>query len=350
MRTAISVLVLVSCGGDVTGKAERAPTTPTIQPASATEPRMSNADLLANAKYLDVVENDDGTCVLYADGRVACWRSSDIGQPMTPTLVRDISEAIAIQEYYQYIEIVLRNGKVWQHKLRFGPPDGWDYAPDRVAKVVDKCVLLVDGNVRCACSSWIEPPVALKAVDLAYDDNVYCAVTAAGDVECWGQPSWILGDHPDESSSTDHEAICPTARGSFRFGDAVAVAVGIFHACALKRDGKVVCWGVDEAVGGPTARTPGTPVTVPIPPARSIRSWGSGTCAITRDLHAYCWGSFQHPAFADGIWSPHREPAKLPLDGVVAVSPRAKCAIVDRGNRVTCWGPGTATYDIALPP
>jgi alpha-tubulin suppressor-like RCC1 family protein len=357
MRRAL--LVLAACGADPATKSERASivTTP-----SAPSPAVAADEApIANGKYLDVVDTDDlGACVLYADGRVACWTKAYYPSNGSPALVRDIIEAVAIHASERRIQIVLKNGKIWEHPLVYGAMQGWWQFPKQAVQIADHCVRMTDGSVQCYCPTahgYVEPWRA-DVRYLAEGGNAYCAVTTAGNVECWGQDWGQLGDHPTPGDNTEHEGTCPTSRGSFVFGDATQVSVGGFHACVLRKTGKVECWGREGDIGGKPGKTKGTPVTVPIPPARAIRT-DVGTCAIMRDAHAYCWGSFQFPGVGKPHQYDHPAPVKLPLEGVVAVSPGVSCAIVDRGNRVVCWHVREgcrddqqcfAIYDVPMPP
>jgi Regulator of Chromosome Condensation (RCC1) repeat protein len=359
---ALVVLILAGCARAPNDRhASRAQaTSPPSPPSPAAAPTTpSEPEPVVGAKYLDLVETETGLCVLYADGRVACWKSPMGTAIPRPDLVRDVTTAVAITRDDHHVAITLANGRVWEQPVSYGATPGWMPISGHVVAVADRCGRRDDGSVECYCAGSVGvPPVPLVATDLAEGGNTYCVVTTGGDVECWGQHIGILGPNRSNSPVTGLEHVCPNERGTFRFGDASGIAVGNSHACVLKTSGAVACWGWrDDNLGGGVPTSEGMPVAVAIPPARSIRAHFDATCAVTRDLSAYCWGSFQYPTLAKGMPSLKRTPVRLPLEGVTAVSPEVSCAIVDRGQRVTCWAIREGcrdsdcfqTYDVPMP-
>lgn len=357
-RFFVALLQLASCGGEGGGGALAGPrtmpatkaSTPATEPAPRTPP--------PPGLYLDVVDTDEGGCVLYADGRVACWKVPSLSRPAAPTFIRDISDAVAIESVPGGVQILRRTGKVYKQGLVYGSSNAWVNAPGVVVELAEGCVRLVDGTVHCDCPLSPQPsPLKLEATDIASGGNAKCALTKTGDVECWGQPTAYFGKNWT-SGTTDHEGWCPTARASIRFGDATAIVLGHDHACVQKRSGAVVCWGHDDRVGGKRAsNAPDEPVSVNIPPAQWLRAAVDATCAITQERDAYCWGNFRHPPVADHMMSWQREPVKLQLERVTAIGQRVSTAIVDDGNRVVSWSwrdgcpekQCDVIYDIAMP-
>ncbi|MDB4960576.1 MAG: repeat domain protein [Myxococcales bacterium] len=352
-RFSVAVLLLVaSCGSPPIG----GPSSTAVAEAPVTVTK--TAPPASPGGYRDIVDTDTGGCVLYTDGRVACWKHGRVSRPASATFVPDLSDAIAIESVPGAVRVLRRTGKVYKHGLAFGTSNDWVSAPGPVVELAERCLRLSDGTVHCDCHVGLQAtPFKLEATDVASGGNARCAVTKAGDVECWGQPSPVLGNNWS-AGTTEHEGWCPTARASHRFGDATAIVLGDSHGCVQRRSGAVACWGEDDRVGGKRAPdAPDAPVTVKLPPAQWLRAAQDATCAITRDRDAYCWGDFRHPAFAKGVRSWQREPVKLPLDRVTAISQHVSSAIVDDGNRVVSWSwrddcAGTqcdVPYDIAMP-
>jgi alpha-tubulin suppressor-like RCC1 family protein len=98
--------------------------------------------------------------------------------------------------------------------------------------------------------------------------------------------------------------------------DAIQVAVGDMHACALRRSGHISCWGRNEfgAVGdntmGPsTVRMSPVDVGV-VEDAVGIALGGAHSCTRRRDGAVFCWGVNNFGQLGDGSTTlrpaPHR--------------------------------------------
>src|SRR5580765_5197171 len=88
-----------------------------------------------------------------------------------------------------------------------------------------------------------------------------CAVKANGDVDCWG-----LNDDGQAADQT---------------GPYVQVSAGFLHTCAVKANGDVDCWG-DNGFGQATDQTG---------PYVQVSAGGSHTCAVKANGDVDCWGN-----------------------------------------------------------
>jgi hypothetical protein len=118
--------------------------------------------------------------------------------------------------------------------------------------------------------------------------------------------------------------------------DAIDVAAGVFHGCALLKSKKVVCWG-DNTNGqlgdGTTTGNPAEAKTVVgIPNMTSIVSHTSKTCGIDESGQVWCWGRIDsgpsNPVQVAGLKAPIRQ---------VSLGVSSACALNDKGT-VQCWG------------
>jgi hypothetical protein len=111
--------------------------------------------------------------------------------------------------------------------------------------------------------------------------------------------------------------------------------------CALRDDGRVMCWG-QNAYGtvGDGTRTPRpVPVLVPrVEHAVSLAAGPAGTCAVTADGHVWCWGAF------DENLAP-RQVAGVDHAVDAIVTGLVRCARHGDG-RVTCWAGTNAPVEV----
>ncbi len=173
-----------------------------------------------------------------------------------------------------------------------------------------------------------------------------CAPLRDGTLAWWGNSfNWLLDSRISYTSTPLQVA---------GISDAVAVAGGNWHACALS-NGSVLCWGDDRfgqlgdgmpatcAGAGCPAGTGGalTPVRVSgVEGALAIAGHGSdGTCAVLPDASVWCWGSITGGAGSDAV-----QPVPALVPGVsaaangLAVGFHHACAVSPSGTTVQCWG------------
>src|SRR5262245_23070541 len=115
-----------------------------------------------------------------------------------------------------------------------------------------------------------------------------CALLRSGAVWCWGI-DWFAGHA--HTGWGGRAAPAPVTG----VGDAVQVALGSAHACAVRRDHTIACWG-DGRYGqlGVRERVTEAPLPVSvggITNAVQVAAGGSHTCALLATREVMCWGT-----------------------------------------------------------
>lgn len=182
---------------------------------------------------------------------------------------------------------------------------------------------------------------------------------AALSSSCLPDPRALPRDDCDDSRAATHpgaveicngidddcDGVIDDLDGSTRAGTACvpqAIAAGNEHTCAIRPDGRVVCWGGNShGELGDIVAAPDEAVLVPgIEGAQQIEAGSGTTCVRGRDGVLTCWGW-------DGMLGPRAFPFNAigggfgrlaSLDAVSDVSLGSQHACAVRAGRVVCWG------------
>ena len=259
-------------------------------------------------------------CAIVTGGRVVCWGAdgsdgtmglSRLGpfgpRNLPPRQVAGVKEAVRLSYGYDHICALLKGGSVscWGqntagesgHGAFPGDTEDVTVPPGLVPGITtatavsagdgSTCALLSDHTVRCWGDDAFgelgnggspgprtvhESPVAVDGIAGATAISVgglhACAIVSGGHVWCWGENgNGELGDgrsshgHSGNPQAGDFSAVPVEVRG---LADAVAIAAGSWHTCALLRSGTVECWGSDayEQLGNGRRTDSATPVKV----------------------------------------------------------------------------------------
>lgn len=276
----------------------------------------------------DIDAGDEHFCAVSTAGGVICWGEGTSGQigdggsvlRRVPTTVPGVSGVIQISTLDDDVCALLAGGavKCWgDNSGQFGaswasgdypnPVDvpGFDGAT-RIADGDDVlCGLFPGGTVKCQGNNSegqagqpsavtevgapLEVPGVSGAVDVAAGEDFTCALISGGTVKCWGDGAdGRLGqgaDVDDKFAPVDVQGL----------NGVVKLVLGEEHACALRSDGVVLCWGESSnGQSGQAADFVGTP-TPPtgLGPAVDLFVGYDAACAILSGGSVACWGDNQ---------------------------------------------------------
>lgn len=190
----------------------------------------------------------------------------------------------------------------------------------------------------------------VDAVQVTVGEYAACARRATGDVVCWGNNrGGTLGDGTLVERSATPVAV-------YGLTDAIDLSQAAWGACAVRLGGAVVCWGSNA--GGRLGAGPGcgagcgtTPVdVVGITDAVAVSSSISHACAMRANGTMVCWGAGQFGALGDGLSTSSSVPVAVSgMTDAVAINAtdETTCALRATGQ-VACWGRGGG-YGLGLP-
>lgn len=136
--------------------------------------------------------------------------------------------------------------------------------------------------------------------------------------------------------------------GGGAFG-VVELALGAEHSCLRTLDGKVYCWGGNDAgqIGQPPS-TASSPVPLPVKlggPARLVAAGTYHSCALLLDGTLWCWGRNADGQIGSGVGSDAYAPVEVSLPAgtttAVALGEAHSCVLRDEGSThgaAYCWG------------
>jgi alpha-tubulin suppressor-like RCC1 family protein len=172
-----------------------------------------------------------------------------------------------------------------------------------------------DGSVlhqHCSSTEGCAPSSALARcplsglsgiVDLATNDGHACAVRNDGRVACWGRAFSSPRDVPLRCTkgfpdTVGHAMWLQGVTGATR------VAVGKSHACAIVEDGRVACWGDNDwgqlGNGDFDTRDRAT-IVLGLRGAVEIALGDRHSCARLENAEVMCWGDVRYGQMGDGV-------------------------------------------------
>lgn len=225
-----------------------------------------------------VAAGDEHTCALTHGGGVLCWGANTYGQlgigstseKWTPVAVPGLGagvQAIAAGMYHTCALTSAERVKCWGASYFGQVGDGTyenQYSPVDV-------IGLTEG---------------IQAIS-AGDDHT-CALSRAGGVQCWGaNRDGQLGDGTHDSRATPSPV-------RWLLQGVKSIAVGRAHTCAVKDDGSMACWGLNDygQLGNDATVTSAYPVDV-VGSEEAVATMALGgqhSCALTVSGSVLCWG------------------------------------------------------------
>ena len=178
------------------------------------------------------------------------------------------------------------------------------------------------------------PPATVVQIGLgAYFS---CARAASGKVFCWGanergqlgNGTLISSNNPAPVQSVD---------------DAVELSVGAIAACARQRSGSVVCWGQKTlgqfAAGAHDSTSPVQVTGLVVGSVARIVTNSDSACAIRRDGTVLCWGNNECGELGDGTFLTRPDPQPvLDLASARTISIFDLGCATESSGAVVCWG------------
>ncbi|MBK8256484.1 MAG: hypothetical protein IPK82_27925 [Polyangiaceae bacterium] len=197
------------------------------------------------------------------------------------------------------------------------------------------------GTCGNACSTQCLAGECNDVVEVSAGAQFTCAVRKSGSVWCWGDNTWEnLGAG---ESLLPGENLSPVKVKLDADAEHVAVNQNNDrkHACAVLKDGGLVCWGANGngQIGLGDTKLTAVPAPVGLADVAAVAPGGRHTCAITQSLKLYCWGNNFDGQVGTGDGMPdHWTPQEVKTSAQQVVSGRKHSCARFLNASVQCWG------------
>ena len=279
-------------GRNVVGEIGRSAPRLTSQPLEVTG--LGTATALASGRQ--------HVCALFPSRKVSCWGANESGQLGRPASA-DAQPPAEVNGLPPVARIVAGGANTCAFLLDggvrcWGANEGGQLGDGtRSARATPTPLRGAENLVNLAIGNNARAGSANP--DLTKSAGFMCAVQRDGGVSCWGSNNTgQLGDGTREDR--------PTPVAVLGVSDALEVSVGNQHACALRKGGGVACWGRNEfgSVGdanmGPSTISLSAVAAIGIDDAVGLALGGTHSCARRRNGGILCWGVNNFGQLGDG--------------------------------------------------
>jgi alpha-tubulin suppressor-like RCC1 family protein len=301
------------------------------------------------------------SCALLDDHTVKCWGQGSNGElgdgswigKTSPSPVVDLANVQSLASGSNHTCALRSDGNVacWGANDQDQLGDGTSvYAAQPVAANVSGAATigasgqatgaLVGSTPACWGRNYngIDDPYGVAGMHgIALGSNHACAIRSDRTVCCWGyNPNGQLGN----GSATNGWFSPQTASG---VQNAIAIYAQDDRSCALIEGGTAMCWGWNESgrLGvGNTNGSVSTPTTLGVTGIVQLALGGDSSCARRADGTVSCWGYNGAGAVGDGSYSDRASPVPISAAGTVkdiTAGGGHICATRSDGT-VECWG------------
>lgn len=180
-----------------------------------------------------------------------------------------------------------------------------------------------------------EQSVAVDWVEVSTGDMHACALKGDGSLWCWG--SSFSGQLGNTTTGADAHSNMPD-RVTSQSSNWTQVTAGGYHTCAIRTDGSLWCWG-NNLRGQLGQGNQGSDTNRALPSRvgadndwMSVSAGGWHTCALKTDQSLWCWGSNFYGELGDGTSGSAADrlvPTRETTNGT-------NWALVSAGSHFTC--------------
>lgn len=363
----------------------RAPNDPREDGGDDTDPDDDGGLVVTRPNVFQAALGDKHACAKKVAGTVSCWGDDSQGQTgagapadggiaLVPRPVSGVEDAVDLAAGRNHSCVVRADGTVacWGYNFdgQLGNGESGDQSnvPVQVVGLTRAVMVAAGGNFSCALRAtgsvlcWggnaagqlgtgdqngSSTPVAVRSlsnvVSIAAGQAHACAVRSDGSVACWGD-----GNNGQLGTGTSRTSLLPVTVDNLPA--MAALALSDRSTCALSQTGSVFCWGANElgqlGSGAANPNPNPAPITVVnLDDATALAGGRNHTCASRAGGSVVCWGAGASGQIGDGTFRTDAGGAQPAIVTVTFVSSASgvgaggahSCATTS-GDAVFCWG------------
>ena len=259
-----------------------------------------------DGRFTAISARDTDTCAIRESGAITCWGANysdedNLDFVFAPYTRSDTFRAVRAFHDANICAIRASDGAIECWYAYEGVNWRSTAADGEFIALGGACDLRSDGAIECwadlyAEEGWSTVPVqrdqptgTFRAVNT--NENVGCAIRANDNaIECWGDDSRIFGVSRSAIVGTQNRPhLIPPPAGNF-----TAVSVGVVHACAIREDRTIECWGSNRSRdrwSGEWGTEEDGLIDAPAGNFIAVSVGQNHACAISEDRTIACWGN-----------------------------------------------------------
>ena len=283
---------------------------------------------------ISIINGSAFTCALLNDNTVSCWGENYYGELGNGTDNKSeqpkktsLTDAIQIDLGLYHACALKEDKTVWcwgnNSQGQLGVED------------IEKSNVPIQVNVN-------------NIIQIAVGDDFVCSLNEDKEVLCWGNNSLGQLGNGENTASFLPVKVDSASGSNAPIGSVSKIAVGKAHACALKDDKTLWCWGGNSAgqLGDATKEKRNQPVQVKtVADFYDVAAGDDFTCGLRMHSYfvktAWCWGGNYYGQVGNGELAYDYENLNLvsPLKNLkqIACGSMHVCALEENGD-IWCWG------------
>lgn len=251
---------------------------------------------------VQVIAGRGHACARRANGTVRCWGSNSSGQLGDGTMTSRATAVSDVLNLTGLAQISAGGSHTCAHAANGA---AWCWGDNGYMQLGNNSTTDSPTPIPVPVTGVTQMgPASFSSVDQQFVGAHTCAITG-GLVRCWGDNAFgQLGNGTAADS--------PTPVLAAGLPDAVQIAMGRWHVCALRAGGTVMCWGrnLNGEVGDGTLVQKTVPVNVGLTNIVHIGAGGQHACAINTAREMYCWGLNTTGQLGDGTLIQRTSPVR----------------------------------------